>query len=212
MEQPTRIRIADIDGGNGWEFTHTGLKDQSPAWDPDDETIAFASSRDGDFDIYLRPVIEGTAKLDRLTDSPKADLEPAWAPNGREVVFTRGEGDASEIMLIDLVTRNVTRLTKNDDRDIDPTWSPDGKTIAFSRDNGDGYDIYTMVVETKKATRLTSDGAGNQDPVWSPDGLFIAYQSSADGGEKDLFVMDAATGDVVRQFEEPGTDRWASWR
>lgn len=210
---PQGIRIADVTGTNGWFLTHHDGEDQDAAWAPDDETVAFASKRDGDFDLYLRPVVEGTTKLDRLTDNPKSDLEPAWAPNGRVIAFTRGEGKVAELMLIDLISRKVTRLTKNDDVDVDPSWAPDGERIAFVSERGGGSDIYVMDIDTRKVTQITTDGAANKNPVWSPDGRFIAYQALADGDSRDLFVMEVATREVVKQFEEPGNDRWpSSWR
>jgi dipeptidyl aminopeptidase/acylaminoacyl peptidase len=209
---PEGIRIADITGKNGWLLTHHANHDQSPAWSPDDKTIAFASDRSGDFEIFLRPVVKGTAELDQVTDNAVPDLEPTWAPDGQSIVFTRGEKSAAELILLDLITRKETRLTKNAFGDVDPSWSPDGKSLAFSSDREGGYDVYVMDLATRKVSRLTTDGAGNHDPAWSPDGRYIAYQALSDTTTKDLFVVDVATGEVVHQFKQPGNDRWASWR
>lgn len=43
--------------------------------------IAFASDRDGDFDIYLMNA-DGTGPV-KLTDNTSVDLYPDWSPDGR---------------------------------------------------------------------------------------------------------------------------------
>jgi len=50
------------------------------------------------------------------------------------LVYQRGEGNRSELWLMDLSTRRSVRLTDNDVLDEYPRWSPDGKEIAFYSD------------------------------------------------------------------------------
>lgn len=59
-----------LSGSNSW--------DNYPTLSPGDEWIAFASDRDGDFDIY-RMRFDGS-DVQNLTDSHFADSYPAWSP------------------------------------------------------------------------------------------------------------------------------------
>ena len=47
-------------------------------------TIAFASNRDGNPEIY---VMTEMGSLRRLTNSPKFDGFPSWSPDGRRIAF-----------------------------------------------------------------------------------------------------------------------------
>ena len=67
--------LAASAGINGW-----------PSYSPDGQRIAFASSRDGDLEIYAMDA-DGS-QVARLTRSPGRDLRPAWSPDGKRIAFT----------------------------------------------------------------------------------------------------------------------------
>jgi Tol biopolymer transport system component len=52
------------------------VRGSDPAWSPDGKQIAFASKRDGDYDIYVMRS-DGSHQR-RLTNSTSADVEPDW--------------------------------------------------------------------------------------------------------------------------------------
>ncbi|MGH7627891.1 MAG: TolB family protein, partial [Gemmatimonadales bacterium] len=52
---------------------------------PPPERIAFATDRDGNFDIYLMNP-DGTGLI-RLTDHPAGEVDPDWSPDGSRIVF-----------------------------------------------------------------------------------------------------------------------------
>lgn len=56
-----------------------------PAWSPDGAHVVFASTRDGDTELY-RIALDGGA-VERLTQRPGSDGQPAYLPDGR-VVYT----------------------------------------------------------------------------------------------------------------------------
>ena len=70
-------------------ITSNVADDVDPAWSPDGEWIAFASTRSGDFDIY-RMKLDGS-EPEQLTDGPAVDHDPAWSPDGRGIAFSRSE-------------------------------------------------------------------------------------------------------------------------
>jgi len=45
---------------------------------PDGQFIAFASDRDGDFEIFTKRPDE--SPVGQVTDDPASDTEPAWSP------------------------------------------------------------------------------------------------------------------------------------
>ena len=67
-----------------------------------------------------------------------------------------------------------------------------------------GTDAYTLTIQIEEGSdssgkvwvvrairRLTNDEANNVNPSWSPDGRHLAFSSYRDGGNNEIYVMDA---------------------
>ena len=59
--------------------------DVDPLVSPDGRKVAFASDRDGDFEIYT--VDMSTGELQRITDNAVGDRRPVWSPDGRWISY-----------------------------------------------------------------------------------------------------------------------------
>jgi Tol biopolymer transport system component len=66
----------NADGSAPTRLTSDAWRDSRPVWSPDGTTIAFASDRDGAFDLYLMNV-DGSS-MARLIDDPAEAGEPVW--------------------------------------------------------------------------------------------------------------------------------------
>ena len=64
-----------------------------PTFSPDGETIAYASDRSGDLEIYLQQVAGGEAI--NLTRHPGDDAQPAFSPDGRQIAFVSTRSSAT---------------------------------------------------------------------------------------------------------------------
>ena len=60
--------------------------------------LAFVTTREGDREIYLMDDAGGS--LFNVTDDFSEDYDPAWAPDGGRLVFTRDVGVDADIMVI----------------------------------------------------------------------------------------------------------------
>ncbi len=54
------------------------MDDQSPAWSPNGQFVAFSSKQNGDYEIYAINLLDQS--LVQLTDSAGHDQYPAWQP------------------------------------------------------------------------------------------------------------------------------------
>jgi TolB protein len=184
-----------IGAGGGEAKKVVGLEDggtnRHPAVSPDGTLIAFSSSREGHYSIYLVGV-DGLG-LRRLTYGYADDGEPAWSPDGSKIAFVRGadgttEGYANvsacaaEIYVTDvpdIVSGSATvggevSLTRGQGG-TDPAWSPDGTRIAFTSYREGNYELYTMGPDGEAVIRLTNTNSDEGEPAWSPDGSSLAY-------------------------------------
>ena len=84
--------------------------------------IAFASSRDGNREIYVMNA-DGSG-LARLTDNRADDQAPAWSPDGRRIAFTSRRDGNLEIYVMNADGSGLTRLTNHLAEDWEPAWSP----------------------------------------------------------------------------------------
>ena len=106
-------------------LTNNGAEDDFAAWSPDGSRIAFASDRDGDWDIYVMEA-DGTGQT-KLTMNRLFDLSPAWSSDGMRIAFDHAPAaDVTEIYSMNADGSEVTRLTNNDVDDGQADWAAAG--------------------------------------------------------------------------------------
>jgi Tol biopolymer transport system component len=145
--------------------------DRQPVVSPDGKRIAFASDRDGDFDIYvMKSAPEGRRNMPlRLTDNTAFDFAPDWSPDGERIAFSGGTAGEREIYVMRADGSDPTNLTGNAADDSDPAWSPDGERIAFTSTRTGDAEIWSMGADGSDATNLTgSPNSEDLQPDWQP--------------------------------------------
>src|SRR5689334_10949006 len=69
-----------------------------PLW-PTASRIAFASNRDGNWEIYLMSADYGSRAI-RLTNRPEQDRFPLWSPDGKQIAFGSQVGNDWELWVM----------------------------------------------------------------------------------------------------------------
>ena len=172
--------------------------------------IAFASTRDGNYEIYVMKA-DGSGQTD-LSNNPAGDVEPAWSPDGTKIAFTSNRDGNWEVYVMNADGSAQTNLSNNPWSDVDPAWSPDGRKIAFASDRDGSGEIYVMNADGSGQTNLSNNPAWDGEPAWSPDGIKIAFYRYVGPGDSEIYVMNAGDGlDQVNLSNNPAWDKWADW-
>jgi TolB protein len=130
----------------------------------------FSSNQGGNLDVWSISVEDGA--LTRLTDDPADDYDPAWTPDGRQVIWTSNRGGHFEIWM------------SNADGSSPRQISRDGSDAENATPTGDGWLIYNSYHPEKSGIwRIRTDGsraaqivrAVTENPEVSPDGKYVSY-------------------------------------
>lgn len=190
-----------------------------PAWSPDGSEIAFARlcTDDTDFDIFAMTP-DGSSER-RVFRSGVLDTEPTWSPDGSRIAFVSKRFGWRQLWVVDADGSNASTLPLPSSRCVDavadPGWSPDGTRIAFTFHRGldCGGDIYLVDANGGNLVQLTTSTASDSEPAWSPDGTKIAFTSDRDGGDTDIWVMNADGSNLTNLTPRSNaSDESPSWQ
>jgi Tol biopolymer transport system component len=230
------VSLSACTGGNSSAGRSTSASAQSAA------TTA-ASTLSGRIVFSLQPSFsdEGSAQLvtiladgsgyRELTPAGHFDNRPNLSPDGKTVVFGRGEnGSCDPVGTCDIWSVGVaggtpTQLTHCDPsrtclgNDF-PAWSPNGKLIVFTRDQlneraADHQGIYLMRPDGTDLRRIPGfDGSVNGaagEPVFSPDSSRIAFGQEivADASRLMSINVDGTKLHVILPDGAVGAPDWS---
>lgn len=179
----------------------------SLASDPSNQ-IAFISSRDGNFEIYLMNA-DGTGQT-RLTFSSYDDFGPVWSPDGKKIAYFSVISGFNQIFIMNADGSGQTRLSSPSKSDADPSWSPDGRRIAFHSTWSSTTEIYMMNSDGTNRLRLTNNSSNDYHAAWSPDGTMIAFTSERDGSA-EIYMMNSDGSGQTRLTNNSANDSEPTW-
>ncbi|MBN1399347.1 MAG: PD40 domain-containing protein [Anaerolineae bacterium] len=196
-----------FDGTNPERLTHDLAQDAMPIWDFEGQRIAFASNRDGDWEIY-RMNGDGSGETN-VTKWPLAvdgislsqDMAPSW--DCYEIVFQSDRDLNWEIYKTDPGGVIQTRLTNHPASDEAPNWHPYSTQIAFQTDRDGNTEIYVMDPDGSNLVRITNHPAEDRHPSWSTDGKWIFFDSDREDDRFDVYKINVETRQVIRLTDDP---------
>jgi Tol biopolymer transport system component len=127
-EKPNDVYVIDRDGGGLTRLTNEAGREKQASWSPDGRRIAFISDRDGNDEVYVMAVPDGTGaggtEPIRLTDSPGDDSHPTWSPDGKCLAFVSRRGDAWELYVMNADGSGLRELMGSVGWGSAPSWAP----------------------------------------------------------------------------------------
>jgi TolB protein len=99
----------DADGGNSHRVNFGGGYQDSPAWSPKGDKIAFHMLSDGEFDIFM--VSPDGSDLTKVTGCPGNNEYATWAADGEHLAFASERGGKTDLYAIKTDGTHLKRLT-----------------------------------------------------------------------------------------------------
>jgi hypothetical protein len=140
--------------------------------------IAFASDRDGDFEIYtIDP--DGT-DLHQVTRNAVQDRDPAWSPDGRRIAFDSERDGNRDIYIVGADGQGEKRITYSALEDQAAAWGPAGTRLAWNRGGEKTVrGVWLTDVDVGGGTRMPNT-EWDEQPSWHPSGdRLVAYNIEA---------------------------------
>ena len=195
-------------------LTYGAWDDISPALSPDGTQVAFASNRDGTWDLYTLELESG--EITRVTNSPAYESAPSWSPDNQWLACEIYQNENLDVAIVSLKDGEQEPIPLTDDpaTDHSPAWAPDGRHVAFVSNRSGDSDIWLADLDKTGEERYTNlshtPTSAESHPVWTRDGSQLAWASAAQNiGFSGIYVWDALQPE--RPAKWVGDGDWAAW-
>jgi Tol biopolymer transport system component len=171
------IWLLDVARGSFSRLTSHPFDDITPVWSPDGKQIAFASNRNGAFDLFRKDV--GGAGNEELLLHSNVDKFPMdWSRDGRSLVFITIDPKTRADMWILPMTgeRKPSLFLQTEYNESNAALSPDGHWIAYNSDESGMPEVYVRPFPSG-ADRWQVSTQGGVQPAWRADGRELYYAS-----------------------------------
>jgi len=118
-----QIYVMNVDGSDVKRLTFQGNYNQTPAWSPRGDLIAFTARDERNaFDLFTIDVTTG--KVKRLTQDTRNNEEPSFSPNGRLILFCSTRGGTKSLYVMTSDGENQVALPMDKGDFTTPDWGP----------------------------------------------------------------------------------------
>ncbi|MCK6602163.1 MAG: BamA/TamA family outer membrane protein [Bacteroidetes bacterium] len=222
------IMIIDVETGDD-EKIETGLTGiYSVDWSRDGKFLVFQGLTLGVSDLYLLDM--ETRAVTNLTQDAFSDMEPAFSPDSKKIVFVSDRMDYTQEQLssgklkmnqlnlrsrdlyeLDLDTRQVRRLTNTPGVEkSNPVYARDAKNLLFISDENGAYNIWHLNPENLKTRPLTNLLQGIQQLSVTYDGNRMAVSALNNAGY-DIYTINNPL-DLNVEGDSLIPNQWAKFR
>ncbi|HEX9085709.1 MAG TPA: hypothetical protein VF836_13300, partial [Gemmatimonadaceae bacterium] len=173
------IWTADLKRNTLTRLTFDPVEEETPAWTPDDQRIAYAATHGGTPSIYWRQA-DGTGSEQQIAaaHTPGEHLHVgSFSPDGRTLTYTNYTGaSAADIWVMSLADHKARTFVASPSNEGGPRFSPDGRFIAYTSNESGRDEVYVQSFPGPGGKWQISD-SGGREPVWSPAGKEIFYRN-----------------------------------
>jgi Tol biopolymer transport system component/DNA-binding winged helix-turn-helix (wHTH) protein len=198
-------------GGAATSLISSTLADNGPDYSPDGQKIVFASSRSGDFGLWVCDR-NGANPMPLIESGPYLTGTPRWSPDGRWIAFDSRSSDSdqkgnADIYVISADGGQPRRLTEEPSEDITPSWSRDSRWVYFGSTRSGSMQIWKIPVEGGQAVQVTQHGGF--EGFESIDGKFFYYSKGR--AVPGIWQIPVAGGEETLLLDHHNAGYWRLW-
>ena len=174
-----------------------------------EQQIIFVSDSDGDQEIFLIDIGDGTSI--QLTDNDAQDFSPVWTEDRKKIAYLTDESGNLEVNQVGPKGEAITRLTHGENINVndEPAWSPDGDRLAFVSERGGNPELYVLESDRGIATQVTFNQTRDRLADWSPNGEWLVFYATDSEAEQGLWLRNPSGVNLIRLTQ--GVDTDAVW-
>ncbi|MCQ2246906.1 MAG: S41 family peptidase [Bacteroidaceae bacterium] len=204
-------------GGEARQLTSNAAYDTAPVWSPDGTKIAFASDREGAFDVYVMQAKGGQPT--RLTNSPVGETPLVWKdaetilfqsavrPSAQDMEFPGGRWN--QVYAVSTKGGRPVMVSSMPMENI--SISADGKTWLYTDYKGyeDPWrkhhtsvitrDIWKYTPSSNTYEKQTSFEGEDRNAVWGDNGTF--YYLSEKSGSMNIYKQNGTSATQITRFD-----------
>lgn len=148
-----------------------------PALSPDGGAVVFAALGDlWRLDLAADERVPRPASRvpTRLTSDPYVESDPAWSPDGKQIVYASDRSGTMELWLRDMTRGTEHALTTTAGGAALPAWSPDGREVVFQVQRGLGTEIRAVDIASGASRRVKAGLFQPSRVTFNADGSVLA--------------------------------------
>ena len=200
------------------QLTFGDYEDGPPAWSPDGSRIAFASSRDEDWDVRISADVYAVdpdgGEPERLTNAQGYCEVPSWSPDGSQIAFRYTPGiyddpHHAQIAVVPAGGGEPKVLTAALDRNCNsypplrgPAWTAD--TLIFAAEDGGDTPLFRVPADGSRPPEVLAGGSLEVAGWDAAEGVIVHTVSTATS-LAELYRGDerlTSVGDAFRRGRE----------
>ena len=193
-------------GGTAVQLTTQASYEANPVWSPDGEQIAFASDRNGNFDLFIMSADGGAAR--RLTYHSASEIPSTFTPDGKYVLFSASIQDPATSALFPTSAMTELYRVSVEGGNTEQVLGTPAEWVCFDKAGSNflyqdrkGFedewrkhhtssiarDIWLYDTQTGEHTNLTNRDGEDRNPVYAPDGKSVYFLSERNGGSFNVY-------------------------
>jgi len=206
-----RVSLTGISRNQPAPFLSSTRGEDSLAFSPDGQRVAFTSWRSGEHLIWIcNSDGSGCHELSRPQGSPLVG-SPSWSPDGRRLAFDALSGEQWHVYISAPDAGTVRQLTSSRTDDSRPRWSRDGQWIYFASTRSGEYQIWKTRADSPDAdaAAIQITRHGGMEAEESRDGRYLYYAKRYTPGIWRLPLGGPGAVQEDRFLEMGGEGQWA---
>ena len=139
------IWVFDLSRGVSSRFTFDPASELTHTWSPDGQRLVFSSTRDGAYNLYLKPA-SGAGEVELLlqTDNNKGPRD--WSRDGRLILYQEQDPETGwDLWVLPLEgERKPSRYLQTGFNEQLGQFSPEGRWVAYNSDESGRTEVYVQ--------------------------------------------------------------------